>query len=324
MIALLRSFKHPIFMLRLTIIGFGNQARSWAQNLKDSGARVRVALRIGSPTASLAQSMGFEPVEVGSAEFYEDTTFALLTPDDSHGEFLKQFAHGFKKGSVMLYAHGFSCLEGDFTRTYPDLQHVLFAPKAIGTELRRQFLIQGKLGAVYSLEYVKDENHVIEEFIKDLARSLGVNLGPYPTTFQRETQADLYSEQGLLCSLIPYTASEMFNHLVESGVEPELAYFECWHELKLIVNAMVEMGPLAFYDLISPNALIGAEKGREKLITPEFKENLEGLLKDIQSGQFQKELREGPTVDEIRQRTRQRWTEAPLTKTFQNINRSNE
>ena len=137
--------------------------------------------------------------------------------------------------------------------------------------------------------------------------------------FRSETEADLYSEQGMLCSIMPYVAGEMFAHLVETGIEPELAYFECWHELKLIVNAMVDKGPEGFFDLISPNALIGGEKGFHRLITPEFHKNLRSLLSEIQSGQFNKEI-DKADVEETRRIIRERWQKSPLMKTFHQIN----
>ena len=155
-----------------------------------------------------------------------------------------------------------------------------------------------------------------------MAKDLGVNIGLFKTTFLHETQADLYSEQGLLCSLIPYTAGEMFQHLVESGIEPELAYLEVWHEMKLIAIAMVDKGPEGFFDLISPNALVGSEKGFQKLITPEFKSNLRSLLTDIQSNKFNQEL-ENTNVEELRKTIRSRWSDSSLMKTF-NIMKAKE
>jgi len=175
------------------------------------------------------------------------------------------------------------------------------------------------LGAVYSMEFVKNETQFLEKWMRDMAQALGINMGIFPTTFEHETQADLYSEQGLLCSLIPYTAGEMFRHLVESGIEPELAYLECWHEMKLIANAMVDKGPEGFFDLISPNALIGSEKGYKKLFTPEFNSNLKSLLTDIQSQKFNQELDEA-NVEELRKTIRTRWSDSPLMKTFTSIN----
>jgi ketol-acid reductoisomerase len=319
MIALMRSFKLVIFMMRLTIIGFGNQAKSWALNLKDSGFPVRVALKPGSPSHNLAVKLGFDVVEIGSEAFYTDKAFALLTPDQSHHEFMIQNGSSFHEGSAILYAHGFSLTKHEFHKKFPHLQHVLYAPKSIGSELRRQYELKGKLGAVYSLEHFKGSSETFEKWLMSLALAMGINMGPFKATFKNETQADLYSEQGLLCSLVPYAAGEMFKHLVETGIEPELAYFECWHELKLIVNAMVDKGPEGFFDLISPNALIGAEKGFHRLFTPEFHKNLRSLLTEIQSGQFNDEL-DKTNVEETRRIIRERWQKSPLMKTFHQIN----
>lgn len=307
-------------MMRITIIGFGNQAKSWSLNLKDSFFPVRVALRADSPSFEAAVRLGFETVEIGSEDFYQDKAFAFLTPDHTHHEFMVSHAHRFQAGSIIIYAHGYSLLKHEFQTQFPHLQHVLFAPKAIGSELRRQFELKGKLGAVYSLEHVKGDPASLEKWLMKLSTALGINLGPYKTSFERETKADLYSEQGLLCSTIPYVAREMFNQLVSTGVEPELAYFECWHELKLIINAMVDKGPEGFFDLISPNALIGSEKGYEKLITPEFRENLRGLFNDIQTGAFYKEVDEANIV-ELRKTIRDRWHNDPLMNTFREINK---
>jgi ketol-acid reductoisomerase len=308
-------------MMRLTIIGFGNQAFAWAQNLQDSGFPFRVALRPQSPSMELAQKLGFPVVEIGSPDFYQDKAYVLLTPDHTHSEFMGTHGNKFNSGSAILYAHGFSLLKNDFHLKYPKIQHVLFAPKSIGSELRHQYEIKGKLGAVYSLEYFHGEAELFQSWLLKLATALGINMGPFKTTFKNETQADLYSEQGLLCSLIPYAAGEMFKHLVDAGIEPELAYFECWHELKLIVNAMVDKGPEDFFDLISPNALIGSEKGYKRLFTPEFHENLESLFTEIQNEKFNFELDEA-NISETRKVIKERWQQSSLMKTYKNIQRN--
>ncbi len=310
-------------MMRLTIIGFGNQAKAWSQNLKDSGFPIRVGLKPKSPSIELAQEQGFEVVEIGSKDFYTDHAFALLTPDQTHQGFMQEHGPFFQKGAAILYAHGFSLVKSEFHKKYPHLQHILYAPKSIGSELRRQFELKGKLGAVYSLEHYQGNPEEFEKWLLGLALAMGINMGPFKATFKTETQADLYSEQGLLCSLIPYAAGEMFQHLIETGIEPELAYFECWHELKLIVNAMVDKGPEGFFDLISPNALIGAEKGFQKLFTPEFHKNLRGLLTDIQNGTFNQEL-DNTDVEETRRIIRKRWQQSALMKSFKDINQDNK
>lgn len=306
-------------MMRVTIIGFGNQAKAWSQNLKDSGFPIRVALRADSSSFEAAVRAGFDTVEIGTKEFFEDRAFALLTPDHTHHEFMLMNGHLLHEGSIVVYAHGYSLIKNKFDQHYPHLQHILLAPKSIATELRKEYLAKGKLGAVYSFEHCKGDLTETENWLFDLAAGIGITMGPYKASFERETQADLYSEQGLLCGLIPYVAGQMFKDLIDTGIEPELAYLECWHELKLIINAMVDKGPQGFFDLISPNALIGSEKGFERLMTNDFKNNLRSLLTDIQSGKFNDEM-DNSDVETLRKTIRSRWAEAPLTKTFEQIN----
>jgi ketol-acid reductoisomerase len=310
-------------MMQLTIIGLGNQAKSWALNLKESGFPLRVALRPHSQSIQSAKDLGLDLVEIGTRDFYAGSFYALLTPDSTHDEFLSEHAQHFKEGSHFIYAHGFSVVTHEFEKKYSHLNHILFAPKSIGTELRKQYLQKGDLGAVYSLEHLKYRHLDLEHWIKGLAMSLGITLGPYKTTFKKETEADLFSEQGLLCSLIPYTAEIMFQHLIENGVEKELAYFECWHELKLIVNAMVDKGPKAFFDLISPNALVGAHKGHQRLMKPQFTQNLKSLMTEIQDGTFNTELK-NVDVEDIRKEIQHFWKNSELQKTFEMLNRDSK
>ena len=315
MIALIGSFKLLFFMMRLTIIGFGNQAKAWAQNLQDSSFPFRVALQPHSPSFAKVKEMGMEAVEIGSKDFFQDRAFVLLTPDHTHHEFMEKYGDQFEDDSLILYNHGFSLFKNQFQEKFPNLNHVLFAVKAIGSEIRKQFQVKGQLGAVYSFEFIPGDKTKLDSWLKSMSEALGINMGIFKTTFKNETQADLFSEQGLLCSLLPYTAGEMFKQLVETGIEPELAYLECWHELKLIANAMVDKGPEGFFDLISPNALIGSEKGYQKLFTPQFKATLKELLVDIQNNKFNSEL-EKADVEQLRKTIQQRWSQEPLQKTF--------
>jgi ketol-acid reductoisomerase len=305
-------------MMRLTIIGFGNQAKAWSQNLKDSGFPFRVALKPDSPSFEKAIAMGNETVEIGSSDFFQDRAFVLLTPDHTHHEFMTTYGHLFAPDTMMLYNHGFSLSKYQFQNHFPHLKHVLFAVKAIGSEIRKQYMMKGKLGAVYSLEHVKSDTSELRVWMEKMSQALGINFGLHATTFEHETQADLFSEQGLLCSILPYTAGEMFSQLIENGIEAELAFFEVWHELKLIANAMVDKGPEGFFDLISPNALIGSEKGYQKLFNDDFKKNLKSLMSDIKTGKFNDEL-DNANVEELRKTIRQRWTKSPLMNTFRDI-----
>jgi len=319
MIALFIIFNLVIFMMHLTIVGFGNQAKAWAMNLKDSKFPIKVALRKNSNSLSQVLSSGLNCVEIGSDEFYQSPNIALLIPDEEHDKFLELHASNFKAGTSVIYAHGFSLIKNQLNQKHGHLNHILLAPKTIGSELRNQYLIQGKLGAVYSLEYAhSDQNLSLFDWLLHLSMSLGINLGPYRTTFKNETQADLFSEQAILCSLIPFVADHIFKKMIEHKIEPELAYLECWHELKLIINAMIEKGPQDFFNLISPNALIGAKKGYDTLMREELKNNLDALFTDIQNGIFFHEI-ESKSVQAVRNEFKFFWENSPLQITHQKI-----
>jgi ketol-acid reductoisomerase len=306
-------------MKKLTIIGFGNQTQAWANNLKDSGWTIKILCRQKSGSLSKAIAAGFDAEEFSPQAFSQAETIALLTPDNTHHTFFEENKKDLKSGTKIILAHGYSMVRHDLAHQYPEFQFILFAPKAIGSELRSQYLIKGKLGAIYSLEYISEEKKLeIDQWCLALSYGLGINLGPYKASFKTEMEADLLSEQGVLCSLIPYTAKSMFELMLKRGIEPELAFFECWYELKLIINAMIEVGPEAFYDLISPNALIGSEIGQERLMTKDFQTRLESLFDDIQSGTFL-ENAEKVDVPALRQKIKMRWNQSPLEQTQKRI-----
>ena len=150
------------------------------------------------------------------------------------------------------------------------------------------------------------ERSQIEALTLKTARALGITWGPYHVGVKQEMEADLFSEQAVLCSVIPEACRISFNMLLAKGIPPELAYFELWHEVGLIVRTMVEKGPEAFFHLISPNALIGAEKGRKLLCDEHFVKNMRALLSEIESGQFASEAAK-TDVAELRAATVARW-----------------
>ncbi len=308
-------------MMHITIIGFGNQAKAWAQNLKDSGYPVSIAIRENSNSLKDAEKYHLPIKIIGSQEFYDSSIFALLIPDENHFEFLKEHSEKMSPNSTVIYAHGFSMVKNKLFEHFPGMNHLLFAPKAIATELRAQFILKGKLGAVYSTEYCTDQTlHQSQNIINQLSLGLGINLGPFHTSFRNEMIADLFSEQGILCSLIPYVAHEMVRSLVAIGIEPEVAYLECWHELKLIINAMIESGPKRFFDLISPNALVGSEKGKNLLINDSFKNKLSDLLSDISNEKFLTEI-EKTNINQLRNSIQDFWSNSELEKAHQLMKR---
>lgn len=271
----------------LGIIGYGAQARAWQQNLQDSRFPLMVYLRRSSPHFSSLQDKG---VEVLPLEGTLDACgrFALLTPDHTHLSILQTCS--FPQESLIILAHGQSFTKESLGEKFPHLNFALLAPKGISEEVRRQYLEKGPLGAVFSLEGVRGNRPGAENYIMNLAQKLGITLGPYPTTFAEETRCDLFSEQALLCSALPYMALYSYNKLREKGHTKEVAYFECWEEVRSIVDTMVTKGPQKFFELISPMALMGSERGRQKLFCEKYFAKLENIYQDIVSGDFFEEI----------------------------------
>lgn len=270
----------------IVIIGFGNQAKAWALNLRDSGREVCILLRDNSPSTELVEGLGFKTLSFNEQlkDFHD---FVVLTPDHTHAEILKELEQKIPKESKLIFAHGYSYIKDNFKDLYPQWNLLMLAPKAIASEVRFQYQTKGKLGAVFSLE---GQNENQEAWLMELAKALGITSGPHQTSFKDECFADLFSEQSLLCGLLPYAALKSFNLLRAKGISPEVAYMECWLEVKLIADAMVKKGPLEFFKLISPNALIGGEKAREMLFDKAYQNKIERLWNDIESGSFFKEI----------------------------------
>jgi ketol-acid reductoisomerase len=299
------------------LLGFGNQAKAWALNLTDSGFDVTIWLRENSK--SFTETQKYNLKSQTWKKHSSPLTLALLIPDDEQALFLKEHHLDIPAGSMILYAHGYAVSRFKLQELYPQFEHVLFAPKAIATELRNRFLLKKPVGGVYSLEFVSStQKNKVEAYLKKCSVALGLSLGFFPTSFSDETTADLFSEQALLCSLIPYGVQNAFEILREKGVSKELAYLEIWAELELIVKALVEAGPEKFFSLISPNALIGSEKGQKLLINTDFKNHFRQLLHEIESGQFDQELKL-TNVEKLRETIESRWKKSELSQTFREL-----
>ena len=293
-------------MKQIAIIGFGNQAKAWALNLRDSGWKVSIGLRSNSASIELCSSLGFN--HFNFQENSNHTTFAVLTPDDTHAEVVASVSKVNSKADF-IYAHGFALVYADVLTNHSNHNHILLAPKAIASELRYQYEIKGKNGGVYSFEALKDESK------KDFYLSLGNELGLtslHPATIEDETKADLFSEQSLLCSSLPYAALYSYNQLREKGISKEVAYFECWYEVKLIADTLIKIGPEKFFDLISPNALIGSEVGKSILFDDQYKKKLHDIYENIDSGAFTKQL-ENVDIESMRSDIIKFWQNEELT-----------
>jgi ketol-acid reductoisomerase len=295
----------------VTIIGFGSQAKAWALNLVDSKQNVQIALKKTSKSRELAQKMGFTIVDLESEALHTGHIFIMLIPDDQHKNFFEANHSFIRPGAHFIYAHGFSLSKHDLTKLYPQFTHSLLAPKAIASEVRYQYEIHGKIGAAI-LAPTKEADLEIRE----IAKHAGFTA-LYESHFNEETAADLFSEQSFLCSILPYVALKSFNVLRKNGISQEVAFMECFLELKSISQAIVTLGPEAFFNLISPNALIGSQKGRNLLLGSEFDRALEVLMEDINNKKFYKEVE--IDADALRAQVLEEWSKEELSQVFKKL-----
>lgn len=295
----------------VTIVGFGSQAKAWALNLKDSKQSLKIALNKGSKSHTLAEQMGFQIIDLESDALKNERLLVMLIPDDQQLSFLQKNQSYLAPGAHLIYAHGFSVSKFDLKKAYPNIHHSLLAPKAIASEVRYQYEIKGKIGAAYCAD-----SAALEADLRMIAKAAGFTA-LYKSNFDEECAADLFSEQSFLCSILPYVALKSFNTLRKNGISQEVAFMECFLELKSISQAIVTLGPEAFFNLISPNALLGSLKGKELLLGEEFEKGLEKIMKDINDRTFYKEV-EGYT-DELRAKVTKDWEKEELSQVYKRL-----
>jgi ketol-acid reductoisomerase len=237
------------------IIGYGNQAKVWAKNLKNSGAKVFIILRDQSKSIPQAISDGFEVKSVKDG-LIEGKVFCVLIPDEKHKSFFEAFKNYIKSSSLFIFAHGYSVSYENLTF---NARKALLAPKSIAKVLRKRFLDEKNTFAAYCIENKEDE-----KTIKDIAKMMFFNP-LYETSFYNETISDLFTEQTILCGGVPYLILKAFNILKENNVPTELAIQECLYELSYILDIIKEKGMKGLYDLVSPVARSGGAKVLNKI-----------------------------------------------------------
>ena len=271
---------------KVAIIGYGSQGHAHACNLKDSGVDVTVGLRSGSPSAVKAQNHGLKVADVASAVAAADLVM-ILTPDEFQGRLYKdEIEPNLKKGATLAFAHGFSI---HYNQVVPraDLDVIMIAPKAPGHTVRSEFVKGGGIPDLIAIYQDASGN------AKNVALSYacgvgGGRTGIIETTFKDETETDLFGEQAVLCGGCVELVKAGFETLVEAGYAPEMAYFECLHELKLIVDLMYEGGIANMNYSISNNAEYGEYVTGPRIVTEETKKAMKQCLKDIQTGEYAK------------------------------------
>ncbi len=304
---------NPIQNKRLFILGLGSQGKAWAQNWQDQKIPFHILSRGSKNTLEEIQKLNLSHQLLQEWRPQAHDIFVMLIPDHTHKQVLEFFAQrGREIPLTFIYAHGVSYTQYHWNKIYPSWSHLLLAPKAIASEVRANYLSHEPLAAVYSTEGSSDKD--AEKLVLFLARELGINQGPFKTTFQEETRADLFSEQALLCSLLPYGARIVFEKMLERGISREVAYLECWREVKLIADAMIKFGPENFHKLISPNALYGGEKARHIIFDKSFHAKLDKLASEIWSGSFFEEIME-QDFDALRRKVTEDWSKTTLAQT---------
>ena len=269
---------------KVAIIGYGSQGRAHARNLRDSGFDVVVGARSGGGAERKARQDGFRVVSPAEAA-KEASLVALLTPDLSHREvFLHQIAPNLSPGDALLVAHGFSVHYGEIVPGR-DVDVLLVAPKGPGDLVRREFEIGRGVPCLFAVQ--QDASGSARAKALAYASGIGGTLaGAIETSFAEETETDLFGEQAVLCGGVSELVTSGYGILVEAGYKPEVAYFECLHELKLIVDLLYEGGLAKMHQFISETAKYGDLVSGPRVINDETRQRMREVLHDIRTGKF--------------------------------------
>src|ERR1700760_4620980 len=269
------------------VIGFGSQGHAHALNLKDSGVQVIVGLYKGSKSVPAAEEHGFQVLEVAEAAQKADILF-FATPDlKSASIYENEVAPHLKKGKALLFSHGFAV---HFKTVEPpkEVDVIMVAPKGPGHIVRRQY-VEGK-GVPALIAVYQNPSKQAKKLALAWAKGIGATrAGVLETTFKEETETDLFGEQTVLCGGLTSLVENGYETLVEAGYQPEMAYFECLHELKLICDLMYESGIAGMRFSISETAKYGDITRGPRAVDKRTKAEMKKILKEIQSGKFTRE-----------------------------------
>jgi ketol-acid reductoisomerase len=274
--------------MNVTILGYGSQGHAHANNLKDSGVNVTVGLRDGSASAAKAEKAGLTVKNVAEAVSDADLVM-VLTPDEFQSQLYKsEIAPNLKNGATLAFAHGFAI---HYNQIVPreDLNVIMIAPKAPGHTVRNEFVNGGGIPDLIAI--FQDATGTAKDIALSYASAIGGGrTGIIETTFKDETETDLFGEQAVLCGGAVELVKAGFETLTEAGYAPEMAYFECLHELKLIVDLMYEGGIANMNYSISNNAEYGEYVTGTRVINEESRWAMRECLANIQSGEYAKKF----------------------------------
>ncbi|MBF1258804.1 MAG: ketol-acid reductoisomerase [Lautropia mirabilis] len=289
---------------KVAIIGYGSQGHAHALNLKDSGVDVTVGVRVGGPSDGKARAAGLKVASVADAVKGADFVMILMPDEHIAAAYKADIEPNLKEGAVLAFAHGFNVHYGQ-VQPRADLDVVMVAPKAPGHTVRGTYAAGGGVPMLIAVH--QDKSGAARDLALSYAAAIGGGrAGIIETNFREETETDLFGEQAVLCGGVVELIKAGFETLTKAGYAPEMAYFECLHEMKLIVDLIYEGGIANMNYSISHNAEYGEYVTGPRVITAETKAEMARVLKDIQTGEYAKsfilETRAGAPVLESRRR----------------------
>ncbi len=277
----------PLVGKTVAIIGYGSQGHAHAQNLRDSGCNVVIGQRAGGENWQLAKEHGFEPMSAGDAAKIADVVQILVQDQFQPKVYHEEVLPHLKAGKTLVFAHGFNI---HFNQILPpkDVDVVMVAPKGPGHLVRREYERGGGVPALIAVH--QDASGQALATALAYARGIGsTRSGVLQTTFQEETETDLFGEQAVLCGGVSSLIRAGYETLIEAGYQPEVAYFECMHELKLIVDLLYEGGFKKMHHSISDTAEYGDLTRGPRLVDVRVKQEMKRVLEEIQQGHFARE-----------------------------------
>ncbi|MBB2890347.1 ketol-acid reductoisomerase [Flexivirga oryzae] len=271
---------------KVAVIGYGSQGHAHALNLRDSGVDVRIGLREGSKSTEKAENEGLRVLPVADAVKEADVVVILAPDQVQRTVYAEEIEPNLNDGAALVFGHGFNIRYG-YIKPKADADVLMVAPKGPGHIVRREYVDGRGVPVVLAVE--QDASGTAWDLAKSYAKGIGgLRAGGIKTTFTEETETDLFGEQSVLCGGASQLVQYGFEVLTEAGYQPEVAYFECLHELKLIVDLMIEGGIAKQRWSISDTAEFGDYVSGPRVIDPHVKENMKGVLADIQDGSFAK------------------------------------
>ncbi len=290
---------------KVAIVGYGIQGRGQGLNLRDSGVEVIIAQRKGGKNYDLAVEDGFSPVSAEEAAEQGDI-IQLLTQDHLQGEiYEKSIAPAMKSGKALLFSHGFNIHFG-YIKPPKEIDVFMVAPKGPGALVRSQFVEGGGVPCLVAI-YQDASGKALDLALAHAKAIGGTRAGVIETNFKEETETDLFGEQAVLCGGLSELIRAGYDTLVEAGYQPEMAYFECLHEVKLIVDAIFVSGISGMHRRVSDTAEYGDYTRGKRVITEAARKEMKKILKEVQSGSFAREWIEEnkkgrPKFNQLRQK----------------------